>query len=268
MALMHCNYHSSSLNQNIDINIIIPTPEGPEQITQNEVVSKYNYTSGLPVLYLLHGAYGNYSSWVRHSNIERYVQNYGCAVVMASAENSFYHDMIYGGAYRTFFSTELPAFVKNVFNVSTNRDKTFIAGLSMGGYGAWYLALSNPDQYSKAASMSGALDLALLVQDIETGKIPSRINLNHIFNNGVPDANGLSDLITLYKKCVADGNAPRLYQACGTEDFLYDINLSVRDNLLALDADLVYEEGPGDHNWDFWDDYIKRVLKWIFPDNQ
>ena len=56
---------------------------------------------------------------------------------------------------------------------------------------------------------------------------------------------------------------PRLYQCCGTEDFLHESNLRFRDLARSLSVDLTYEEGPGVHNFDFWDPYIRRVLDWL-----
>lgn len=118
MASMTCHYYSSTLGNNIAINVIIPTPQGNEQIVDQDIQKQYQYETGLPVVYLLHGAYGDFSSWIRYSNIERYAQERCCAVVMASAGNYFYQDMYRGSAYRTFFTEELPMFITSVFPVS------------------------------------------------------------------------------------------------------------------------------------------------------
>lgn len=164
MALMETHYYSFSLGSNITLNVFVPTPGSSEEITQINHTQKYDYEAGLPVLYLLHGAYGDAFSWVRYSNIDRYAQERGMVVVMASAENSFYQDLKSGKKYKTFFTEELPVFIQSVFPVTKDREKTYIAGFSMGGYGAWYLGLSRPDLYAKAASMSGALDIAGLYE--------------------------------------------------------------------------------------------------------
>ena len=144
MASMTCHYYSSTLGNNIAINVIIPTPQGNEQIVDQDIQKQYQYETGLPVVYLLHGAYGDFSSWIRYSNIERYAQERCCAVVMASAGNYFYQDMYRGSAYRTFFTEELPMFITSVFPVSKKREDTYIAGFSMGGYGAWYRPCQPP----------------------------------------------------------------------------------------------------------------------------
>ena len=154
-------------------------------------------------------------------------------------------------------------FITSVFPVSKKREDTYIAGFSMGGYGAWYLALSAPHLYAKAASMSGALDIAVLYKQATGGAIDNPFPWHDIFQNPEALSGSDRDLFALYGQCRNDNTAPRLYQACGTGDFLYEINRSVKKRMEDMQADLVYEEGPGGHNWDFWDVYIRRILDWM-----
>ena len=155
-----CHYFSKVLMHNTEINVVIPTPEGNEQITEAGPTQRYDYENGLPVVYLLHGAYGDNSSWVRFSNIERYAQAHNIVAVMASVENSLYQDMVHGNKYFTFISEELPSFITTLFPVSKKREDTYICGFSMGGYGAWFIGLSCPEKYGKIAGMSAAMDVA------------------------------------------------------------------------------------------------------------
>jgi S-formylglutathione hydrolase FrmB len=74
-----------------------------------------------------------------------------------------------------------------------------------------------------------------------------------------------NDLFTLARKVAKAPIKPRLYQCCGTEDFLYADNIRFRDSIHKLPLDLTYEEGPGEHNWEYWDKMIQRVLAWMFP---
>src|SRR3712207_4064507 len=110
-----------------------------------------------PVLYLLHGLSDDDTIWLRRTSIERYVAPLGLAVVMPQVHRSFYADERYGGRYWTFLSEELPALVDSWFRVSQRREDTFVAGLSMGGYGALKWALRQPDRFAAAASLSGAV---------------------------------------------------------------------------------------------------------------
>lgn len=262
MAYFISHFFSSTLKENVTVNVIIPSMD-TDELMNKEKTHSYDSQRKFPVLYLLHGAYGDYSDWQRFSSIEKHAQRYQLAVVMASAGNSFYHDMVRGGKYFTFFTEELRRFAAAMFPISGKREDTFAAGLSMGGYGAYYLTLRRSDLYFGAASLSGALDIVNLRKEIKQGKIEGPFPWEDIFLN--PDAleGTKSDLFALYKKCRDSNEVPKLYQACGTEDFLYSINQNMRSFLYEMGADFTYEEGPGIHDWNFWDPYIQKVLQWI-----
>lgn len=270
MALMETHYFSNILNSNVTLNVFVPTPGSGDSYLNMNQLPKYNYEEGLPVLYLLHGAYGDAFSWLRYSNIDRYAQERGIVCVMCSAENSFYQNLKGGLRYFDFFTQELPVFIQNVFPVSKDRSRTYVAGFSMGGYGAWYLGLKCPELYAKAAAMSGALDIEAILKDPVTPvSTPSLFPLAASFadildENGIFHAAGSQyDLLTLYDQDVAKGLVPKLYQAVGYDDFLYQGNQKIKAEMEKRGADLVYEEGAGAHDWDFWDTYIKHVLDWV-----
>jgi len=73
----------------------------------------------------------------------------------------------------------------------------------------------------------------------------------------------LHDLFTLAQKVSQSKTKPRLFQYCGTEDFLYKDNLRLRDFIRPLGFDYTYEETPGDHSWVYWDRIIQKVLAWL-----
>ncbi len=264
-----CHYFSLTLNHNVEINVIVPTPEGNEQITATGKEMRYDYEKGLPVVYLLHGAYGDNSSWARFSSIERYAQEHNCIAVMAGVENSFYQDMSHGGKYFSFMTKELPEYITRIFPASKKREDTCIAGLSMGGYGAWFLALSRPDLYSKAASMSGALDIVSLYNQATSGKVDNPFSWEDAFGEVAENLEGSDrDLFELYDRDRKNGLVPELYQSCGTKDFLFELNQYVHKRLESMGVITVYREVPEYmHNWDFWDMEIRNILDWMFPKN-
>jgi len=111
----------------------------------------------IPVLYLLHGMNGNHHSWLKRTNVERILRNTNLIVVLPNTNNGFYTDTQYGYNYYTAIAEELPETLSRFFpNMTKKREKTFIAGLSMGGYGSMLLALKT-NRFSRAASFSGAL---------------------------------------------------------------------------------------------------------------
>lgn len=256
------DFFSNALATNVTIKVIVPTPEGEEQLVDNTQTQ----ASELPVVYLLHGAYGNYHSWTRFSNVERYAQQHQCVLVMASAENSFYHNLKDGREYYTFFIDELRQNINNIFPVSRKRERTYLAGFSMGGYGAWYLALRNPHVFSKAASMSGALDLAYLYSIKQYRESDKPINWKNLFDDPSTIEGGPSDLLALYDQISDASCKPKLYLSCGTEDPLYKLNVSMHERLKARGYIPTYHETSGGHDWDFWDAEIQRVLDWLFSE--
>ncbi len=268
MALLQCHMYSHALYGNISFNVCLPTPGSGDRVDYTSLGRDYGYLEGLPVAFLLHGMYGDANSWIRYSNIDRYAQDRRIAVVTCSAGNSFYQNMPYGQAWETFFTEEMPAYIRALFPVSPRREDTFIGGFSMGGYGAWHLGLLAPEVYGKAASMSGALDIAALYRDQKNVPSPSAFNWKAIFGDPEALEGSRADLIAQVRKCAAAGRVPALYQACGTEDFLYRMNLSVRDRLMAMGCGLTYHEGPGGHDWTFWDGEIQRVLDWFLKDRE
>lgn len=180
------------------------------------------------------------------------------AVVMPAVNRSFYSDMVYGHKYWTFINEELPFIVKNLFPVSDKRENTFVAGISMGGYGAFKLALTHPDRFAAAASLSGVMDITGTIAHRE------RNELKLIFGENNKISGTKDDLFYLVKKVAkSQGPKPMLFQCCGTEDFLYKDNIKFRDFCRILPINLTYEEEPGIHEWGYWDKKIQRVLEWI-----
>ena len=125
--LLNCHFRSAVLRRNTSITVILPTPEEESAPIQKD----------MKVLYLLHGLHGDETSWMRYTSIERYASESVIAVVMPGVGNSFYQDMAHGERFYTYMTEELPKFIEGLFPVSRKREDTYIAGLSMGGYGAW-----------------------------------------------------------------------------------------------------------------------------------
>jgi putative tributyrin esterase len=256
LALIHCDFFSEVLGISTSMCVILPQ-NTHSQIGMNGSPNKEKY----PTLYLLHGLSDDHTIWQRRTSIERYVSDMGIAVVMPNGGRSFYTDMKHGYKYFTFISEELPEIAKQFFPLSDKREDTFAAGLSMGGYGAFKLALSCPNKYAAAASLSGAVDMASRVKNNE---IQDTSELENIFGNLNSIENGENDLFFLARNISAsNGPKPKLYQCCGTEDFLYEDNINFKNFIEKTNLDYTYEEGPGIHEWKYWDDQIQKVLKWL-----
>jgi S-formylglutathione hydrolase FrmB len=211
---------------------------------------------GVPVLYLLHGLSDDCTIWERRTSIERYATEKGIAVVMPEVRRSFYADEALGEDYWTFIAEELPQLIARTFRISTAREDTFVAGLSMGGFGAFKLALNHPERFAAAASLSGAVDLLSMDLDQRDPTLVPRI-WGERGLAGTPD-----DLIG--RLGTADPTVlPQLFLDCGTEDQLIAQNRRFIAAAEERSVDLTSRLRPGGHTWDFWDRGIQDVLDWL-----
>jgi S-formylglutathione hydrolase FrmB/SAM-dependent methyltransferase len=250
MALLTCHFFSEALRESTAVSVILPEPAAGQ-------IGMAGSSSDAPppVLYLLHGLSDDETIWTRRTSIERYAADAGIAVVMPRAGRSFYQDEAYGGAYWTFLSSELPAVVARFFRVSTAREDTFVAGLSMGGYGAMRWALSEPGRFAAAASLSGALDI---VGQMTGGALADEVP--QVFAGGpVPRS---SDLLALLDD-TDPARLPALYVACGTEDFLVEDNRRFLARAAERGVAVTVDWRPGTHEWGFWDAVIQDVIAWL-----
>ena len=259
MILNEVRFFSETLGMLSTMYILLPQRKMAEM--NGKRAPKYK------TLYLLHGHSDDHTAWQRWSSIERYAESLNLAVVMPAVHLSFYNDMAYGLKYWQFVSEEVPTLVRDMFPLSSARNDNFVAGLSMGGYGAFKMALTHPDRYAAAASLSGALDIREVVR-VEKNDPESKAwleEMHTVFGDLSKVPGSKHDLIAVAKKVSRGPVKPRLYQCCGTEDFIYPDNVRFRDAVSKLPLDLTYEEGPGEHNWAYWDKMIQNVLEWMFP---
>ncbi len=261
MAWMECRFRSEVLQLSTAASVLLPrNGEADENADRNR--DDATGDSGFPTLWLLHGLSDDHTAWLRRTSLERYVGSHNLAVVMPAVHRSFYNDMHSGLRYWTFLSEELPTLMRSWFRLSAERSDNFVAGLSMGGYGAFKWALRRPELFTAAASLSGALDMATHVR---TGERVDREEWRWMFGEPEQVRGSDNDLLALLDRIAArPGACPSLYQCCGTGDFLYQHNLTFRDRARKLSLPLTYEEHAGEgHEWGYWDRMIQRVLAWL-----
>ena len=256
MGLMHFSFMSQSLGFHTNVYIILPMESSKK-------------TKDFPVLYLLHGGGGNAQDWIRYTSIERYAQDHGIAVVMPEVGgSSFYGDMVHGYSYYTYLTDELPKIAHCFFPLSEQREDRFVAGFSMGGYGAFKWAFDQPEYFGAAANFSG-LSFTEEIFDESTGGFAK-----HAKN----DPKGICNLVWGgYDRMLGTKNdtrymvthaiehnldLPRLYAVIGKSDFSYEYAKRyvkfMRDNNIQIE----YKEMDGDHEWKVWDEAIKEFIPW------
>jgi S-formylglutathione hydrolase FrmB len=177
---------------------------------------------------------------------------------MPAVNLSYYCDMHYGYDYLTYITKELPEVFSKMFNLSRKKEDNYVAGLSMGGYGAFKVALNYPDNYCMAASLSGNLDIISRIDEYEDKLIKL------VFGSKEEFLGSENDLRHIAKLRKEENKLPKLYMCCGTEDFLYQNNHDFLAYLNSIDVPVTYEEDKEyAHEWKYWDLKIQRALEWM-----
>ena len=242
MALFRCAFKSKVLGASAAFNVVLPD----------------DCCEDIPVVLLLHGLSGDQDEWLRYSSVERYARSRGMALVMPAAGKSWYCDMKYGDRVYTYIAHELMEYVRRVFPVSQKREKTFVAGLSMGGYGALKIALRESDRFAACGAFSGATDI--LARFALGDRHAQGVAIwGEQYLEAIPGS--VDDTYELARQLEAAGKPkPWIYQSCGTEDKRLRENHLFRDFIRDRGYRYEYYEGPGAHNWDFWDVEIVKAL--------
>jgi S-formylglutathione hydrolase FrmB len=276
------HFHSEALG--VDKDVVIYLPAGYDA----QPAKRW------PVFYYLHGLGGNETNWVKHGKLDAAADALGLAaiLVMPDGDDSFYvdsaakidfdkcmkdgtglfvpdapHDRtcVHARRYETYIAKDLVGWVDGHYATIASREGRAIAGVSMGGFGAMELALRHPDEFSAAASHSGALALLydgprpfapgqtkLLSSVDDRGKGgPIGIWLGLVFGTDIATwkAHDIVELATV----VGPGKVA-LYFDCGTEDdfHLQDNTQYVHEALTAKHIEHDFFIGPGRHDFAFW----------------
>ena len=252
MALIQIDHDSDKVGVNLPLNLILP----------DDLTHDGKPLEERKVLYLLHGLSDDASAWQRYTNIEILAREHGLVVVMPTAGRSFYADMANGQAYFSYITDELPAWLAATFRISSARENTFIAGLSMGGYGAFKAAFLRPDLYAAACSLSGVLALNIFFAPPDKVENPALMHEFDMIFGGLEGLSGSMHDPMTWLKNAALGSAPlpRLYAACGLEDDLLPLNRLFVHTAAQLGVPLHYQEESGGHEWIYWQKQIEKFI--------
>ena len=258
MAHLTVEFFSNVLGKCMTMEVILPQST-TTQIGMNGSDAGDTY----PVLYLLHGMSDDHSIWLRRTSIERYAAKYDLAVVMPNAHRSWYTDMAHGGKYYTFIAEELPRVCRSFFRcMSDRREDNYVAGLSMGGYGAMKVGFTNPERFAGVAAFSGAFDVYTLAKNEQ---LDGQGYWENLFGDPETIPGSKNDVYALVEKANASGlPCPKTYIWCGTEDWLIGCNRRMRDLLATTGIEHLYRESAGVHAWEYWDEQIQRAMEYFF----
>ncbi|RRK10922.1 alpha/beta fold hydrolase [Lactiplantibacillus garii] len=256
MSIHNNNFFSNTLRRSVQVQVVLPEP-----MTSAGTVAAA-FRSGhqaLPTLWLLHGLGGDATTWLRETAIERLATQYRVAVVMPQTERGFYTDMVAGPKYWTFMTMELPERMRYLFPLSANPRANFVAGNSMGGYGALRWALTYPEKFAAVAALSPVTDLArfrmaqaAIMPDMDAAFDPQRLT-------GTPN-----DVNWLVKQLQPTVTPLRVLMTTGDQDMLRGMDVASRELFRTKLGDhFTWWEGPGRHDWPLWNEQLPAVMHWL-----
>jgi putative tributyrin esterase len=262
MAVLQVDFFSKSLEKKTCFHMVLPNDVPPMMINGND-----NYKRGMKTLFLLHGYSGSSSDWLLGSSVQELAVKYNMAIVMPSGDNSFYLDgKGTGRAYCRYVGEELVDYVRRTFNLSRDKEDTFISGLSMGGFGAIHTGLYYPETFGKIVALSSALIIHNIKNKTEefVDAIADYAYYSLVFGDLDKLENSPNNPEYLIKELKREKKAiPALYMACGTEDFLIEENRAFHKFLVDEGIDVEYLESPGVHDWNFWNAYLEPSIQWL-----
>lgn len=247
--IREASFHSHSLGRDGHYRILLPP----------------NYDSGsssrFPVLYLLHGLYGDSLNWETRTGLAKYARNLHLLLVMPDADDSWYTNSatVPADRFEDYIAKDLISEIDQKYRTVQERRGRALAGLSMGGYGAVKLALKHPELFAFAGSLSGAFNAA---QNLDTLRPDFRARLLEVFgNDGSPTR--LENDVFLLLKTSDQTVLPYFYLACGGADFFLDTDRAFALQLSSRKIEYEYHETPGGHTWEYWDGALQPMLQAI-----
>jgi S-formylglutathione hydrolase FrmB len=235
-----------------------------------------------PVLYLLHGHGDSYDAWAAPcaGNVREVAKGFPGIIVMPEAAQGWYADWWLGGqrggpAWERYYRDELIPLIEKRFRIRPEREFHAIAGLSMGGEGAVYLAEQLPGYFGSVASFSGPLSIQR-TEYADGGMDTQGQKFTDVF--GPPD--GFYATAHNPMANVANLKNTRVYvtvgDGVGSPDELSNYFAHVAEAELRLQAedfvgaaqqagvDVTYAPRDGIHAWKYWRQHLAAALPWGF----
>lgn len=264
MSVQHVRFRSAALARNGEFYIIMPDHDMPPMFTAGNP----HYSRPVKTLILLHGYSGDCTDWLYNSNAADFSLKYNLAIVMPSGGLNFYVDRpATGRKYCQLIGVDLIDYLRKTYGLCDKPENTLIGGLSMGGFGALHTGLMFPETFSGIMALSSALIIYNLKDMSPDMKDPVMANYEYY----VDTFGDLSKAIesdhnpeVLYLRNLRENRPnPKIYMACGAQDFLLEPNHMMRDFLKSNNAHFLYEEDDGVHDWNFWTPHAYRGIDYL-----
>lgn len=231
---------SNALKRRADLSVFVPP----------------GHNATLPIVILLHGVYGSHWAWAAKGKAHETAQQMIDAGQIQPMILVMPSDGLYGDGsgyvphrdadYEKWIVEEVVQVVKEQFPQATEKSTVFIAGLSMGGYGALRLGAKYPQvfrAFSGLSSITHFEQIGPFVSDFE------QLKKDALEQDGVLD--------WMMKNRAA---LPPFRFDCGAEDVLIEHNRQLHTALEREGIPHQYEEFPGGHSWEYWEEHLRDTL--------
>jgi len=262
MAFFTGMHYSANLARQVEFTAVLPIDAPPMLVQGNP-----HYQRKTKSIYMLHGFSDTYKAFINGANINDIAVRYNVAIFTPTADNSFYLNRPgTGHKYETYVGEEFIEFTRKLFNLSNEKEDTYILGVSMGGYGAIHLGLRYNDTFKKIAAFSPAL-IQREVKGMKPGHDNGMANYDYYLETfgdlehfDKSSNNPEYQLVTMKEQGI---EIPPMYRICGTEDFLYMANKNYGEFLKEQGIEETYKESTGVHDWIFWNQYMSDAVEWF-----
>lgn len=259
MNLLDLHFYSEVLGMQTRVRVALPVRVKGDWAQDMKLTTQED----MGVLYLLHGMGNGYMAWEQWTCIERYADGHNLALVMPEAYLGWYTDCKYGFKWYTYLTKELPEKLRNTFkHFTVKREETFIAGISMGGYGALKCALKESGFFGAAGVFAAGIAIDKIIKD-ETNTAPEIKCMEDIFGTAEEFKGSENDLFAEAERRKNDPVKTRMFFGCGTRDRFYEENCLMRDKLLEGGWELRWNEGDADHDFGYWDSLLPDFIRWL-----
>lgn len=218
-----------------------------------------------PVLYLLHGLFGNCDNWIELTDILDHIERHELLVVAPDSGDSWYTDSATNAndKFESYLTAELVPEIERLFRVNSARESRAVAGISMGGYGAFKFALRHSDRFILAAASSGAFHATRMNYEIcGDAWTEYEESIMRVFGEQGSETRTRNDAYKLVSE-ITNGKAselPFFYFDCGDRDSFLNANREFAQLLKNKRIAHEYRELPGGHEWPYWNERIKEIL--------
>jgi putative tributyrin esterase len=235
-------FKSDAMKCRVDVTLFVP--------------DAVRHLSDVPLVILLHGVYGSHWAWFlkggAHETAAALIEtNRVRPLVLASPSDGYFGD---GSAYidhsgrkfEQWISTELPLLLRNVLPCLGEKTPIFLAGLSMGGYGALRIGAKHPTLFTGLSAHSAITELAQMQSFVHDFSPFQAVDVHD------------ADLLGWCR--VHKNSLPPLRFDCGRLDPLLECNRQLHRQLQELSIQHQYDEFHGGHTWPYWTEHLQDTL--------